>query len=103
MNSWPLVPIDSLGRVVTGTTPPSALPELFGDEVPFLTPSDMTFESKFVRTERSLSVETAARFSKRLIPTGSVCFVCIASVGKICFTTETVLTNQQINSVVVDS
>jgi type I restriction enzyme, S subunit len=38
------------------------------------------------------------------LPRWSVCFVCIgATIGKICLTTEKSLTNQQINSVVVDT
>jgi type I restriction enzyme S subunit len=33
--------IGDFGRVVTGKTPPSDQPELFGDFHPFLTPTDI--------------------------------------------------------------
>ena len=95
--------ISDLGRIITGATPPTKEPYLFGSEVSFLTPSDMTFDRRHVQTKRGVSAAGAARFSTRLLPTNAVAVVCIgATIGKVCMTDGPVLTNQQVNSIVVD-
>lgn len=86
--------------IVTGSTPPKAKPEWFGDSIPFITPSDLMDGVRSPSPARGLSSDGAAAFSKRLLPAGSVCFVCIASIGKLCLTDTASATNQQINSIV---
>ena len=49
---WRTVTIGDLGQIVTGRTPPSSKPEMFGSEYPFITPSDMSFGLRRVTTER---------------------------------------------------
>ena len=100
---WREVRIGSLGRVVTGKTPPSARRELFGDAHPFITPTDIDGVSRTVATERFIADAGAAAFKNQMIPAGAVCFVCIgATIGKMCIATRRSLTNQQVNSIVVD-
>ena len=100
---WRDVKIGQLGRVVTGKTPPSARPELFGDAHPFITPSDIDGVSRTVATDRFIADEGAAASKNQIIPAGAVCFVCIgATIGKMCIATRRSLTNQQINSIIVD-
>lgn len=96
--------IASLGRVVTGATPPSRNPEWFAESgVAFLTPSDIDGASRSVDTVRHLSEAGRHALSKRLLPPRAVCFVCIGStIGKMCMTVEETVTNQQINSIIVD-
>ena len=92
-----------LGRIVTGSTPSSKEPYLFGSDVPFLTPSDMAFNRRNVPTARGISAAGTARFKTRLLPSRAISVVCIgATIGKTCMTDSPVLTNQQINSIVVD-
>ena len=92
-----------LGQIVTGSTPSSKEPHLFGSDVPFLTPSDMEFDRRNVPTERGISAAGTTRFKTRLLPSRAVSVVCIgATIGKTCMTDSPVLTNQQINSIVVD-
>ncbi|BBF80691.1 restriction endonuclease subunit S [Asticcacaulis excentricus] len=101
MSEWRTVRIGDLGRVITGKTPPSAQPELFIGGIPFITPSDMSDDARHIQTERYLS--TAWDVKERLIlPSRSICVVCIASIGKVCMTLKPSHTNQQINSIVVD-
>ena len=96
-------PLAELGEIVTGTTPPSSEPDLFGHVHPFLTPSDMAYDARHVATERFLSGNGVSRFESRILPAGSVSFVCIgATIGKVAMTQVATLTNQQINSIVVD-
>lgn len=98
------VKIASLGKVVTGSTPPAAHPDWFAASgVPFVTPSDLIDGQRQVRTQRFLSEVGAQAMAKRLVPEDAVCFVSIGStIGKMCSTTSPSVTNQQINSLVVD-
>jgi len=99
---WGKIRISDFGSVVTGTTPPTKNPEYYGYDYPFITPSDID-QGRIVNTSRGISEKAAVRFSNRIIPPHSICFVCIgATIGKICLTSEPSLTNQQINSIVVD-
>lgn len=97
------VSIGALGRVVTGKTPPSSRPELFGSESPFLTPTDIDGMARFIEPSRFLSSDGAHYQHRLLLPEHSVCVVCIgATIGKVCMTSKPSFTNQQINSVVVN-
>lgn len=96
------VRIGDLGRVVTGRTPSSSRPECFGEDYPFLTPTDIDGLSRYVAPQRLLSPEGHDAQSRLLLPARSVCVVCIgATIGKVCMTSRPSFTNQQINSVVV--
>jgi type I restriction enzyme S subunit len=97
------VPIADLGRVVTGKTPPSAQPELFGELYPFLTPTDIDGIARYIEPARFLSSEGRDYQQRLMLPERAVCVVCIgATIGKVCMTARPSFTNQQINSVVVN-
>ena len=86
--------IRHLGRVVTGKTPPTSRSELFGEDFPFITPSDIPdFEMRsIVSTERGLSREGSEYQKRYLLPHNSVCYVCIGStIGKMCFTVVSIV------------
>ncbi len=102
MKSWRNVTINDLGQIITGSTPPTKKTEYYGNKYPFITPTDIEVDSRIVRTERFLSQEGYEYNKNRLLPRNAVCVVCIASIGKICMTTAPSVTNQQINSVVVN-
>ena len=102
MSSWRKLTIGNLGEIITGYTPPTKNAEYFGDVYPFITPTDIQIDSRTVQTERFLSQEGYEYNKNRLLPPDAVCVTCIASIGKICMTTAPSVTNQQINSVVVN-
>ena len=102
MNSWRNGTINDLGQIITGSTPPTKKTEYYGNEYPFITPTDIKIDSRIVQTQRFLSQKGYEYNKNRLLPRNAVCVVCIASIGKICMTTVPSVTNQQINSVVVD-
>jgi type I restriction enzyme S subunit len=88
---------------VTGKTPPSARPDLFGNHYPFLTPTDIDGARRYIEPERFISSKGHDFQPQLLLPERTVCVVCIgATIGKICMTTRPSFTNQQINSVVVN-
>ena len=102
MNTWRNVTINDLGQIITGSTPPTKKTEYYGNKYPFITPTDIEIDSRLVHTKRFLSQKGYEYNKNRLLPRDAVCVVCIASIGKICMTTVPSVTNQQINSVVVD-
>lgn len=74
-----------------------------GDEYPFVTPSDLTYGAKKVVTERYLSRLGAQKMKGQVLPARAVCYTCIgATIGKMCVTQHPSVSNQQINSVVVN-
>ena len=102
MSLWRDITVGKLGEIITGYTPPTKNTEFFGDEYPFITPTDITIDSRIVQTERFLSQKGYEYNKNRLLPQNAVCVTCIASIGKICMTTVPSVTNQQINSIVVN-
>ena len=87
--------------IVTGRTPPTKRKELFGGEYPFITPTDINPDSVFCDPERGLS-DDGFRFQKKLLlPKNTICYTCIASIGKSCITKKDSFTNQQINALKV--
>ncbi|WP_114086584.1 restriction endonuclease subunit S [Thalassospira profundimaris] len=100
---WQTVRLGDLGRVVTGRTPPSSRPELFGERYPFVTPSDVALGVRKAPTERFISDEGADFLRRIILPPDTPSFVCIgATIGKVCLTDAWSFTNQQMNSIVVD-
>jgi type I restriction enzyme S subunit len=95
--------IQQIGKVITGSTPPTGHLEYFGDEYLFIKPSDVGDEQRYVaETETKLSKLGHDYIEKQILPRNSICVVCIGTLGKICMTKEPSFTNQQINGVVVN-
>lgn len=99
---WPKVKLEAIGKVITGMTPPTKHQAYYGDDYLFVTPSDLGFDSYFIsKTERCVSQQGYEKYRNRFIPAMSTMYTCIGStIGKIGLSRETVLTNQQINSII---
>lgn len=95
--------IKQIGRVVTGSTPPTRHSEYFGDEYLFIKPSDLVKDQRYIcSTQTKLSRRGYDYLEKQVLPRNSVCVVCIGTLGKSCMTKGPSFTNQQINSIIVD-
>ena len=93
--SWPQYSLGELGRVVTGSTPPSSEHGMFEGTHPFVTPGDL---GSGQASKRSLT-EAGARRS-RSVRKGSAFVCCIgATIGKMDIAREASAFNQQINAV----
>jgi type I restriction enzyme, S subunit len=93
--SWPQYSLGELGRVVTGSTPPSSEHGMFEGTHPFVTPGDL---GSGQASKRSLT-EAGARRS-RSVRKGSALVCCIgATIGKMDIAREDSAFNQQINAV----
>ena len=103
MNEWTKVKVGNLGQVITGKTPKTSNREYYGGNIPFLTPSD-DMSVKYVRNTNKYITEAGKLSVKNAtIPKNAICVSCIGSdLGKVVITTQETVTNQQINSVIVD-
>ncbi len=91
--------IANLGKIVTGRTPSPKQADLWGGDLPFVTPGDLV--------AGNISVSDAARalvansgHGATVLPANSVLVTCIGStVGKTAIARERCVTNQQINAI----
>lgn len=97
---WMVNQLAQLGDVVCGKTPAKSNPDYFGIGVPFIKIPDMHSSVYVTQPIEQLTVLGAASQPKKMIPPGSVCVSCIATVGKVVLTHEVSQTNQQINSII---
>ena len=102
--SWATRRLDELGTVVTGKTPATANPNFYDGGYMFVTPSDLEYASYYVTNTRTTVTDEARDSHKnQFIPRDSVMFTCIGNtIGKCGISSDECLTNQQINSIVVN-
>ncbi|MAI61857.1 MAG: hypothetical protein CBB87_05090 [Micavibrio sp. TMED27] len=100
---WEVKPLSSWGDIVCGKTPPKKNKEYYGGNIPFIKIPDMHGNMYAIKTTDSLTMEGANTQKKKIIPKGSVCVSCIATVGQVLIACENSATNQQINSIVPNS
>ncbi|WP_429158647.1 restriction endonuclease subunit S [Aeromonas veronii] len=97
--------ISDIGKVITGKTPPASIKSAYSalDGVPFVTPKDMDGRRWIENTERYLTSDGVAAVKRNLVPAMSVAVSCIGSdMGKAVLLKKESITNQQINSIVID-
>ena len=101
---WRMGTIGEFGVVITGKTPSSDNPEDFGNDMPFVTPGDFGKYHKFaIGAERELSEIGVKRLNGKVLTKGSVIVTCIGSdMGKVTIASEECITNQQMNSIIVN-
>lgn len=98
---WKKKPLDKLGDVSTGKTPPSAREGMFVDDVssnagmPFVTPGDLESKEPIMR-----HVSEAGAAFTRPVRSGATLVCCIgATIGKVGQAVGTSAFNQQINAI----
>ncbi len=96
--SWVSTTVGKVGRIETGTTPPTDDQSNYGGDLPFFKPTDLE-QGRYVKTARS-HLSAAGQRSARVLPLGSVLVTCIgATIGKTGLAQLACATNQQINSI----
>jgi type I restriction enzyme S subunit len=104
MSAWTPLTIRDLGKVVTGKTPPTDNAEYYeGDEL-FVSPKDLTWNSYYVdSTTTRISEKALDTFKGQVIPRDAVMFTSLSfAFGKMGIASCTCITNQQINSIIVN-
>ncbi len=102
MSHWKEYKLGEIGKIITGTTPPTKNPENYGNFLLFVTPTDFDAYNKTINNSiRSISEIAVNKFKNRIIPKDSVIVTCIGSqMGKVAINKKACLTNQQINSII---
>lgn len=96
---WEVESIDSIGEIVTGSTPQTARAEYYGDDFLFVSPADI--QDNFFIHETGKNLTQSGFDVTRKLPENSICVVCIGStIGKMALLAKEGCTNQQINSVI---
>lgn len=91
---WPQRTLKELGKVSTGRTPPSALDDMFGGEIPFITPGDLESDKPVKRTVTLTGAQEAGT-----VRAGAALVCCIGTVGKMGMAMVRSSFNQQLNAV----
>ena len=92
---WPRIALKDLGKVKTGGTPPSSMPNMFGGSIPFVTPGDLESDAPVKR-----HVTEAGATESETVRPGATLVCCIgATIGKIGSAAVRSAFNQQINAV----
>lgn len=93
---WETSVLKKVGKIQTGSTPPSKLNGMFGGNIPFVTPSDLC--ETWVGASRSVTKAGAKK--SRTVNRGATFICCIgATIGKTGKASEFSAFNQQINAI----
>lgn len=95
------IAVGNLGIIVTGKTPRTNIPENYGGNIPFLTPTDDLTPIKCTKTLNTLSERGVNEVKSCLLPRNAICVSCIGSdMGHVIMTSIPTVTNQQFNSII---
>lgn len=100
---WHYVPLKNLGKIICGKTPKKSNKEYYGDDYLFIKIPDMHGKVFVTNSADKLSTLGSETQIKKLVPKGSICVSCIATVGIVAINSKDCHTNQQINSIVPNS
>ena len=100
--NWAWTTLSQLGDIVGGGTPSTKDPSYWGDEIPWISPSDLTgYSNKEIkRGAKSISKRGLANSSAVVMPAGSVHFSSRAPVGYAVISSRPMATNQGFKSIV---
>lgn len=103
-NHWSNTPIGNLGKIVTGKTPPTKEEKYFNGAYMFVSPKDLSHDSKRINvTATTITKEAILKFKNQVLPQNSIFFTSLSyGFGKMGIAKEKCITNQQIHSIIVD-
>lgn len=96
---WRQYTISQIGKVITGSTPPTNDRSNYDGDLMFCSPGDIGEQKYISSTEKRVSPKGFAL--GRPIPPSSVIVTCIGLIGKLGIATSDMITNQQINALIV--
>ena len=97
---WGCKALSEWGAIICGKTPSKKKDEYYGGDIPFIKIPDMHGNMYVIESVDTLTEEGAETQRKKILPEGSICVSCIATVGQVVITCEESFTNQQINSII---
>lgn len=99
---WEIKRLDEVGDIVSGGTPSTKEQDNWGEEIVWITPSDLTgYLGKTIsKGKKSISKLGLSRSSARLMPKGSVLFSSRAPIGYVVIAGTELCTNQGFKSII---
>ena len=94
---WEVKRIDQCGDVITGSTPPRDISDLWNGSFNWISAKD--FKGKYITESEEKVTERGKRYCRPL-PKDSILITCIASIGLNAIAKQACATNQQINAIV---
>ena len=102
MSEWRQCTIADLGTVVTGKTPSTKNSDFWDGGVHFVTPKDIQGLKHITDTERRITEAGLQNVKGSTLPPRAICVSCIGNIGYTGMTTKHCVSNQQINSIIVN-
>lgn len=100
---WKRITVGDLGTIITGKTPTTKNVEYWGGSIPFVTPKDLQGTKHILQTERFITAEGMKKVKGCKLPANGVCVSCIGNIGYVSITTQTCISNQQINTIIANT
>jgi type I restriction enzyme, S subunit len=102
-SDWTIVRIGDIADVIGGGTPSSKVPEYWGEEIPWITPKDLSshFFREIEKGERNISLLGLKKSSTRLLPAKTVLVTSRAPIGYVAIAKNEVCTNQGFKSLIL--
>lgn len=100
---WRKTTLGKVWKIITGKTPSTQKNDFWWWEIPFITPTDINNDSRYCVPDRNITKKAVNQLKSLMLPKDSICYTSIASIGLLCLTKEESLTNQQINSIIVNN
>ena len=99
---WELLKLKDVGKIISGGTPSTAIPEYWTGEINWISPADLTgYKKKTInKGVKSISALGLVKSSARLMPKGSVLFSSRAPIGYVAIAGAELCTNQGFKSIV---
>ncbi|EGO8904531.1 TPA: restriction endonuclease subunit S, partial [Escherichia coli] len=100
---WSFTALKNFGKIICGKTPTKSNKNYYGEDFLFIKIPDMHGKVFVTNSHDKLSKLGSESQSNKIIPHGSICVSCIATVGLVSINAQDCHTNQQINSIVPNS
>lgn len=94
--------ISEIGKIVSGATPKTSIPEHYGGNIAWITPVDLSgYQEKYIsRGARNITQAGYDSCSAQLMPAGTVLFSSRAPIGYVAIAQNPICTNQGFKSIV---
>ena len=103
MTEWKKIKISDIAEVIGGGTPSTKQSEYWGNDIPWLTPKDLSgYNKRYISNgERNISNEGLKNSSARMLPVGSILLTSRAPIGYLAIAEQDLCTNQGFKSLVL--
>ena len=102
---WKWVKLGEVCKIIGGTTPPTTVKENWGDDISWISPSDLTgYTDKIIKKgKKSLSQTGFKKHFGTLLPKGTVLFSSRAPIGHVAIAGTELVTNQGFRSLICNA